>query len=476
MASNDEQGWKSLKVWRCRLLSALASTSERILEDIALPRNRVLGRMLNSGLLSLEGLNGGTNLGKWAAPELQSAPAPDHIAWPSYFQPVSLLFYSLLPMSTDLLWQQQQQPQSSAAHLGQGGGEERDREHEISDSHSQLTQNGSHHVQEWDPSAFLNPSMFSSDLVNGGQTQNHFQLDPKPMPQMAGQQNIPQNAHIVQNQYSFGQEPFPESFNPDTFGQPFDLYSQSQATRQSFEAAGFHPSSQSTSDLSPSMAHLGLHQELMYSPPGPYQQQHSHHIQNLQGHFEFHQSPEVAPNGRASPHPRASPFAISPASNHSFSTQQDYSGVLERRPSTADSVHSLRGEYTTDFAMLPTPAVDLGRPINSNGPAMLGPGVVPSNLHPFNQRSNGAPSFAQHLPQDGQHVNRSYIPVAAAPPQTGGPQQGSPFISQHSYPSQQASQYAPDQNYHISPHALDSDASVYPPLNTGSSDVAHFIR
>src|ERR1700749_2724691 len=111
-------------------------------------------------------------------------------------------------MSTDLLWQQQQPPQNSA-HLGQGGGDEREREHEISDSHPQLTQNGSHQVQEWDPSAFLNPSMFSPDLVNGGQGQNHFHLGSKPVPTMGGQQNVAQNAHNVSNPYSFGQDQCP---------------------------------------------------------------------------------------------------------------------------------------------------------------------------------------------------------------------------------------------------------------------------
>jgi hypothetical protein len=291
----------------------------------------------------------------------------------------------------------------------------------------------------------LNPSMFSPDLVNG-QSQNHFHLGARPP--MAGQQNVTQNAHAVSNPYTFGQESFPDSFPQDSFAPPFDPYSQSQATRESFDASGFH--AQSTSDLSPSMASLGLHQELMYASP-QYQQQHNPHIQNLPGHYGFHPSSEVIPNGRASPHPRGSPFVISPASNNSFAAQQGYS---ERRPSTADEAHSLPGKYPTDFAMLP---------ITNNEPTMLGPGVPPSSLHPFNGRNNGIP-FPQHLSPDG----RAY-PVAA--PET---QQG-PFMSPHAFPSHQP-QYGSDPNYHLPPHALDSEASVYPPLNTGSSDVAHFIR
>lgn len=272
----------------------------------------------------------------------------------------------------------------------------------------------------------------------------------------------------------------------ETYGPSYDMYSAQDMSRQSFESGRFRASSlQQSSDLSPSMAQLGLHQDFLYnngSAPFPsqqqqqqQQQQHPSLPQNLQGHhFDFRQSPTITPNDRASPHPRASPYTVSPVSNNSFAQLQDFS---DRRPSTADSVHSLRGEYpsATDFSM--------------NGTSLNGmPSVAPSAVHQFNQR-NGSISTASYHPhlaaaaQDPSSIGMGYGPVLSQPSSSASasvPHQGSAppaFISQSQpYSNHQGSQFAPEQNLHVSPYALGSDvAGSYEPNGT-APEIAGYLR
>lgn len=355
-------------------------------------------------------------------------------------------------------------------------------------------------VQEWDPTAFLNPSMFSSDLVASPSTANananvsppqnidRFQLDHQAFSQAQAQAHVHHQLSHQHNSgpqhvssHSFGaQDGFQDPYIPDPYAQPSfnDLYAQSQAPRPSFEPSRYRPSSsQQPSDLEPSMAQLGLNQDFLYTVP--FQQNQAHHPQvgqTIQGHsFDFHQAPAISPNDRASPLPRASPFTISPASTHSLGAQQDFSGPLERRPSTTESVHSLHGEYNGDYPMGPQmyPGGDMGRSMNSNGSNATGPaGVVPSALHQL-QRNNSA-SFHPHITQD-QGAPRGYAPLV---PQSSGPAQpnGTFMPSQAAYVSHQPPQYLPDQNFHISPHALDADASAYQPLNSASPEITRYLR
>ena len=385
-------------------------------------------------------------------------------------------------MSADIAWPPQHRDSGNSSS-------------EMGDAHSQSTQQSQmpQHVQEWDPSAFLNPSMFSSDLLSGSpvtttppQSQNlsHFQQEQQQHHhhhQQQPQQSVPQLIHPL------GQDSYQESYMHDPYSQSYDIYSQQEMSRHSFEPGRYRPSPvQQASDLSPSMAQLGLHQEYLYTTSGSFhnqqsqQQQHPSLPQNLQGHpFDFRQSPTLTPSDRASPHPRASPFTISPVSNHSFAQLQDFSGGPERRPSTADSVHSLHGEYpsATDFSM--------------NGGASLNgmPSVAPSAMHQFNQR-NGSVSVntaASYHPHDSTSpmVGMNYGPVLSQPsttsPSVSVPHQGSAppaFISQtQPYSNHQGSQYAPEQNFHIAPHALDSDGGpvAYSP-NGASPEIANYLR
>jgi hypothetical protein len=278
----------------------------------------------------------------------------------------------------------------------------------------------------------------------------------------------------------------------DPYGQSFDMYHQPDMSRHSFESARYRPSPvQQASDLSPSMAQLGLHQDYLYSATNAFQhqqsqqqnQQHASLPQNLQGHpFDFRQSPTITPNDRASPHPRASPFTVSPVSNHSFAQLQDFSGGPDRRPSTADSVHSLHGEYpsATDFSMSAggPNGSDLGRSLNGI------PGIVPSAIHQFNQRNGTTSPYHPHLAQDPPSMGMNYGNVLSQPSSSGAgpsphPTSAPPgFISQtQSYTNHQTSQYAPEQNFHIAPHALDSDGPVaYSSLNGSPPEIANYLR
>ena len=395
-----------------------------------------------------------------------------------------------IPMSTDIAWQPQQ----------------RDSGNDMEDAHAQSAQQQqppTQHVQEWDPSAFLNPSMFSSDLLSGSpatttptHTQNHFQQDQPQLHRHQPQQhNLPQLMHPLTQQPPFPQESFQDSYINDSYNQSsFDMYHQSDISRHSFESSRYRPSPvQQASDLSPSMAQLGLHQDYLYSATNPFQQQQSQQQnqqqaslpQNLQGHpFDFRQSPTITPNDRASPHPRASPFTISPVSNHSFAQLQDFPGGPDRRPSTADSVHSLHGEYpsATDFSMGAgiLNGTDLGRSLNGI------PGVVPSAIHQFSQRNGTAntSSYHPHLTQEPSPMGLNYGNVLSQPPSSAsGPpssQSSAPpaFISQtQPYPNHQASQYAPEQNFHVAPHALDSDGPVaYASVTGNTPEMANYLR
>lgn len=377
-------------------------------------------------------------------------------------------------MSTDLAWQHRESLQ--------GGPDD-----------GQPSSSTSSSVQEWDPTAFLNPSMFSSDLVansaNATPPQNlgHFQLDhhglghPQVHQQLSQQHNGgPQHLGGP----SFGQETYQDSYMADQYSQSTfnDLFAQSQAVRPQFEAGRYRPSvAQQPSDLEPSMAQLGLNQDYMYSAPAvQFQQSQTHHQQLgqvMQGpSFDFHQPPAISPNDRASPLPRSSPFTISPVSNHGIGAQQDFSGPIERRPSTAESAHSLHGEYPGDYSNMAAqmyPGGDMGRSMNGNGTNGTGPaGVVPAALHPI-QRSNSA-SFHPHMSQD-QGAARVYAPIV---PQSNGPTQANtPFVpSQAGYGTHQPPQYLPDQNFHIAPHALDSDGTAYPPLNSTSPEITRYLR
>jgi hypothetical protein len=370
-------------------------------------------------------------------------------------------------MSTDLAWQHRE--------ALQGG----------PDDGQPASSSSSSSVQEWDPTAFLNPSMFSSDLVaspsNVTPPQNidRFQLDHQAfaqahVQQQLSQQHNPGPQHV--GSHSFAQDGFQDPYIHDPYTQPSfnDLYAQSQASRPPFETSRYRTSStQQPSDLEPSMAQLGLNQDFMYSVP--FQQNQAHHpqvVQSVQGHsFDFHQAPAISANDRASPLPRASPFAISPASSHSLAAQQDFSGPIERRPSTAESAHSLHGEYNGDYPMGAQmyPGGDMGRSMNSNGSNATGPaGVVPSALHQL-QRNNSA-SFHPH----DQGAPRGYGPLL---PQSSGPAQpnGTFMPSQAAYVSHQP-QYLPDQNFHISPHALDADTPAYQPLNSASPEITRYLR
>jgi hypothetical protein len=375
-------------------------------------------------------------------------------------------------MSTDLAWQHREPLQGGP------------------DDGQPASSSSTSSVQEWDPTAFLNPSMFSSDLVpspsNATPPQNidRFQFDHQAFAQAQVHQqqlshqhnNVPQHT----GNHSFGgQDGFQDPYAHDPYAQSSfnDVYAQSQAPRPQFETSRYRPSStQQPADLEPSMAQLGLNQDFLYSVP--FQQNQAHHPQvgqNIQGHpFDFHQAPAIAPNERTSPLPRSSSFTISPGSSHSLLAPQDFSGPIERRPSTTESVHSLHGEYNGDYAMGAQmyPGGDMGRSMNSNGSNATGPaGVVPSALHQL-QRSNSA-SFHPHISQD-QGGPGGYTPLV--PQSSGSAQPNGTFMpSQPAYVSHQP-QYLPDQNFHISPHALDADAPAYQPLNTASPEITRYLR
>ncbi|KAG8757781.1 hypothetical protein FRC14_001491 [Serendipita sp. 396] len=371
-------------------------------------------------------------------------------------------------MSSDHAWSHRESGNSS------------DREHQAIDSSSQ-PQSGSQ-VQEWDPSAFLNPSMFSADVASPTTatpppTLSHFQPEHSSAhvsAQLSSQgsmsSQLPAVPHLVH----------PDSFNDgyghDQYGPSYDLYNNSQLPRHSYDSGHYRssPLQQHSSDLSPSMAQLGLHQEYLQSNQGNVYQSYGQlqqglHTQNLQGHnpFDFHQSPAISPNDRASPLARASPFTISPVSNQSFAAQQEFAGI-DRRPSTAESIGSEYNEF------------GLG---GSNALGMA-PGIVPSSLHQYSQRNNSYP----HLAQDNQpHPNRPYTPlVLPSHPSSGSganqqpngpfisPQQPYPSSHQHSHPHQQG-QYG-SENFHISPALVDSEGGSYPSPTSGTPEIAQYIR
>ncbi|KAG8835008.1 hypothetical protein FRC17_005856 [Serendipita sp. 399] len=376
-------------------------------------------------------------------------------------------------MSTDLAWPHR---------------ETSDREQPSIDSSSQPR--SASQVQEWDPSAFLNPSMFNADGVSPTtatppQTLSHFQPDHSSahVPAHLGSQSslssqLPVLVHPAGNH--FGPDYANDGYAQDAYAPSYEMFN---GSRHSYEHGHYRssPLQQPSSDLSPSMAQLGLHHhDYLYSNQGSVYQNHGQSLhtqtQNLPG-FDFHQSPAISPNGRASPLGRASPFTVSPISNQSFATQQDLAGI-DRRPSTADSIHSAHGEYNGEYGIF------TGGASNALG---MAPGVPPSALHPYTQRNNSYPHLVQDNPP---HRNRPYTPLVlpSHSSSSSGPNQQSngPFISpqqpyapsghQHTHPHQQG-QYGSDQNYHVSPPSLvESDGAPYPSPTSGSPEIAQYIR
>ena len=347
-------------------------------------------------------------------------------------------------------------------------------EHEYADPSLQSAHpTSAQHVQEWDPSAFLNPTMFSSDIVSPEtatppQNMTHFQLEQSVHAPL-------HNAHVPQLVHQpgpFGQESFQDGYMAEQYAPSYDMYQNPQLGRGSFDSSHYRPATQA-SDLSPSMAQLGLHQEFLYSNSNPYpsQLQPNLHAQlPTQNHlYDFHQ-----PNAsdRASPLPRHSPFAGSPISNPGFAAQQDHFssvGGIDRRPSTADSIHSLHGEYPGEMGYLP------GASNGTNALGMAPSGVVPSALHQFNQRNAVSGPPYPHLGKDGNA--RTFNPLAAPAPNTG-------YTSVHhqhlqGYPDGQG--YSDQSANFIPPHALADgsapDANGAYPSNSGvSPEVTQFIR
>ncbi|CCA69689.1 hypothetical protein PIIN_03628 [Serendipita indica DSM 11827] len=373
-------------------------------------------------------------------------------------------------MSADLAWPKRDGVVATGSNSS---------EHDYTDQSSQSSHPPSvQHVQEWDPSAFLNPTMFSSDMVSPDtatppQNAAHFQLE-QSVHAPLHTAHVPQ---LVHQPGHFGQESYQDGYMQEQYAPPYDIYQSSQIGRASYESTHYRPPTQA-SDLSPSMAQLGLHQQdFLYSNSNPYpsQLQSNLHAQlPTQNHlYDFHQ-----PNAsdRASPLPRHSPFTGSPVSNPSFAAQQDhFSSVsgIDRRPSTADSIHSLHGEYPSELGYLP------GATNGTNALGMAPSGVVPSALHPFNQRNAVSGTPYPHL---GKDVNggaaRTFNPLAAPPPNTG-------YTSVHQqhiqgYPDAQT--YSDQATGFIQPHALadgtaGTDANGAYPSNAGASpEVTQFIR
>jgi hypothetical protein len=392
---------------------------------------------------------------------------------------------------------------------------------------------GASHTQEWDPTAFLNPSMFSSDLVsNSPVTTNppqnmttHFQLDPHAHPHHL-QQIAPQSQSHLQNNSvpttsgslslpapssatptmnplqanqsaTFGQDAFQDGYmqEPMAYGQTYDMYHASQLPRASFEGGPYRPvPSQQATDLSAPMAQLGISQDYMYLPSNgtyqtnmqngahlhgsqhPHNQMHNQHLltQNIptipsQTPFDYHPNPHD-PQGsldRISPHSRLSPYGNSPILNQNFSNQQDFVGGpgssdhfggsdqfsasdhfggLERRPSTAGSVHSLHADFPSDLSI---PSQSL------MGGGQGGPGVVPSALHAFHQRNRNGSTGSYHPQIFSSDGGRDFM---AMNPGVAGPGGVSSFGS-NVYSGHHQQQFLPEQTFHVAPHALQSDGS-----------------
>lgn len=310
------------------------------------------------------------------------------------------------------------------------------------------------------PNAFLGSSMLSNEFNHAHfvpQSTEHPSANPPPAP--------PHSYSSLQHMHHQAS---------DAFDQPFGAYQPANGVTHAFDGgARYHQAGGGPDPASGNATNSNaLQHEFMYpqmqqgfAPTGEIA--HLHQPSTHPAHFDFgaggmHPSPPLTPNGAPiSPHrSNPSPYAsISPASNHSFAAQQDFATPFDaRRPSTADSGHSIHGDFGADD-------YPMANPQNGGGAS----GVVPSALHPFNQRNY------MHMSQEVRNFGPRGVKPHPQAPAAFASQIPAPQAHPSNYSFNPAPGYHSEQPVHVNSHASD-DAPIFPQRTGNGADIASLIR